>query len=663
MRLLLGSLSAVVCMYACIAISSVVDAQVLLSDDFERKSGSFGQDGPPPVPSLTDWGSFNNALGGTVTPTSYLITQAANNNIQSVGLDDSGDYDDNGSINSLDFLKWQRDLGVIPTNPGEGADGNFSGTVDGGDLPVWSRNYGGPFGKGELRFGRTFLDVNLAGLSAVQSSGGFAIQADIAPSDTGNPGGNGRDWAGIMIADTTDPNVITSSFALANASNDNVRFGAAPRNSGSLLYRVNNEAPGVNGGGDQVFATGNPFNAGINEPIIDNPVFNDYSINYQGPNSPSPPDDFVNPTSYTVNVDVDVPNGFGAGETAFATVTIGGNTIYTNEPFTWGSDPGDADNVYLGFVGFGTAHEFDNLQVSSNGTTLFSDDFNGRTTGLAAEPIGGGNSSWGSPNNNLGGSVVTSYLTTNAGSADQQTVESGQGLLRDGRTIVDYNLATDATILANQEFSIEFEVDPADEGTIGTADGRAWGGFALGNTNDLVNWGGSLFLPNNGNARLGFAPRNSGTVLSVARGGFGTLTDGNPSNPFNEIIFDSDVFNDYSANYNPATNLPYINEKEYTIRIEVASDFSANSASTATIYIGEVGGSLVNQGTFDFQWGDNAGEAYIVFGANQALHKIDNFIIEALPASVGAVPEPSSVAMIGACLLCVARRRTRSGKA
>lgn len=624
-------------------LPATATAQVLLSDSFERSTGSFGDpDSFPPEVSLTDWGAFDNALGGTVSSVPYIVTQSGNNNIQSVGLDASGDFNTDDDIDGSDFLTWQREFGTMPANPGEGADGNFSGTVGPGDLPVWRRNYGGPFGKGELRFGRTILDVNLASLPAVQSAGGFAIQADIRPSDTGNAGGNGRDWAAIMIADSKDTAAIGGPGAISNLNNDNIRFGAAPRNSGSLLRRVNNEPAGTGAGGDQLFAVGNPFNAGINEPIIDNSTFNDYSINYLGPNGTSPPDDYVNPSSYSVSVTVDAPNGYGAGAQAFATLSVDGNTIYTNEAFTWGSDPEDADNVYLGFVGFASAHEFDNLQLSSNGTSILSDNFNGRTNGSATFA---GNSSWGSVNNSLGGSVSASYLTTDAVDENQQTVEGGFGVLRNGRTILDYNLAADPTITSNGEFTIEFEVDPADDGTLGA--GRAWGGFVLGNTNDTTDFGGALFLPNNSNARLGFAPRNSGTMLSAARGGFGTLTDGNPSNPFNEIIFDEEVFDDYSANYNNGSNEPYINDKEYTIRIEVASDFTANAASTATVFIGDVGGVLENVGTFDFVWGDNAGEAYIALAGNQSLHKIDNLLVEVLPASaINAVPEPASWAII-----------------
>ena len=345
-----------------------------------------------------------------------------------------------------------------------------------------------------------------------------------------------------------------------------------------------------------------------------------------------------------------------------------GNVMFSNEPFTWGADPEDANNVYLGFVGFGptndtvatvAGNEFDNLVLSSSGTTILSDTFNGRTTGNATEP--GGISDWGAPNNGLGGSASTTYLTTTSGNAQQQTVAGGVGVLRTGRTILDYNLATDATITSNGEFTIEFEVDPTDDGA-GSSAGRSWAGFALGNTNDLINWGGALFLPNNNNARLGFAPRNSGSMLSVARGGFGQLLDGNPSNPFDELIFDQEVFDNYAANYNNGSGDDFLNNKGYTMRVEVASDFTANAASTATVLIGEVGGPLTNIGTFDFQWGDNAGEAYIALAGNNDLHKIDNLIVEVLPASLlTAVPEPSSVLMTLVCSgsLGLLRRRTR----
>ena len=98
-------------------------AQILFSDSFERTTGAFGDLEPPPVPALSDFGSFDNAMGGTISPAAYLTTDPPNNNIQSVGLDDRGDYNNSSVIDGPDFVQWQRENGTMPENPGEGADG------------------------------------------------------------------------------------------------------------------------------------------------------------------------------------------------------------------------------------------------------------------------------------------------------------------------------------------------------------------------------------------------------------------------------------------------------------------------------------------------------------------------------------------------------------
>jgi hypothetical protein len=58
------------------------------------------------------------------------------------GPEHPGDYDGDMDVDGHDFLAWQRALGS-PANPaGSGADGDASGTVGGGDLPVWRNNFG-----------------------------------------------------------------------------------------------------------------------------------------------------------------------------------------------------------------------------------------------------------------------------------------------------------------------------------------------------------------------------------------------------------------------------------------------------------------------------------------------------------------------------------------
>jgi hypothetical protein len=61
-----------------------------------------------------------------------------------------GDYNNNGFTDGADFLIWQRTLGQEVLNPGDGADGDESGTVDGGDLTYWEDRYGLSTRGGEL---------------------------------------------------------------------------------------------------------------------------------------------------------------------------------------------------------------------------------------------------------------------------------------------------------------------------------------------------------------------------------------------------------------------------------------------------------------------------------------------------------------------------------
>jgi ELWxxDGT repeat protein len=56
----------------------------------------------------------------------------------------TGDYDGNRRVDGNDFLLWQRQLGQPVAAPGDGPDGDASGTVDAGDLTVWSDHYGKP---------------------------------------------------------------------------------------------------------------------------------------------------------------------------------------------------------------------------------------------------------------------------------------------------------------------------------------------------------------------------------------------------------------------------------------------------------------------------------------------------------------------------------------
>ena len=56
---------------------------------------------------------------------------------------EQGDFDSDGDVDGADFLRWQREFGVMVEPHGSGADGDGSGQVDAGDLAIWQQHYGG----------------------------------------------------------------------------------------------------------------------------------------------------------------------------------------------------------------------------------------------------------------------------------------------------------------------------------------------------------------------------------------------------------------------------------------------------------------------------------------------------------------------------------------
>jgi hypothetical protein len=53
------------------------------------------------------------------------------------------DYNRNSATDTADFVLWRDTTGQAVTNPGEGADGDLSGTVDDADNALWRANFGG----------------------------------------------------------------------------------------------------------------------------------------------------------------------------------------------------------------------------------------------------------------------------------------------------------------------------------------------------------------------------------------------------------------------------------------------------------------------------------------------------------------------------------------
>lgn len=59
-----------------------------------------------------------------------------------VGADPSADFDDDGDVDGVDFLAWQRGFGMSNgANPSDG-DANWDGAVDMADLTVWQQQMG-----------------------------------------------------------------------------------------------------------------------------------------------------------------------------------------------------------------------------------------------------------------------------------------------------------------------------------------------------------------------------------------------------------------------------------------------------------------------------------------------------------------------------------------
>jgi hypothetical protein len=52
-----------------------------------------------------------------------------------------GDYDGDADVDGADFLAWQLTLGAAATPPGQGADGNVNGAIDGPDLALWRSRF------------------------------------------------------------------------------------------------------------------------------------------------------------------------------------------------------------------------------------------------------------------------------------------------------------------------------------------------------------------------------------------------------------------------------------------------------------------------------------------------------------------------------------------
>lgn len=320
-----------------ICMRARVQAQtILLSDSFERTAGSTGDPGAiPPDVGFSDWGAFDNSLGGTIAPIAYRKTNATNANQQTVNE-----------------------------------------------------------GFGELRFGRTILDYNFATDPNVQAAGGFSVEYKINVSDAGGGGLSGRDWGGVALVDTNSVLRTGGPGAISNFANDNIRAATLPRNSGSMLIRLNNstdvDLPSTGGGNtpnaddasEYRRVVGNPLNAGFNEPIFDAAAHSAYTATMGGDAAYA--GGFENPAVYTVRMEITSPNFLNNNGPALIRTFVNGLEVDLNDglagvqgnSFRLGNDPSlsgtDTDvntlpyqgGLYLAFIGNSATHLIDDLVVS-----------------------------------------------------------------------------------------------------------------------------------------------------------------------------------------------------------------------------------------------------------------------------------------------------------
>ncbi len=289
------------------------------------------------------------------------------------------------------------------------------------------------------------------------------------------------------------------------------------------------------------------------------------------------------------------------------------------------------------------------LAVSVQAATILSDDF-GRTAGAAPPPAA---FNWGDNNNGLGGSVTQTYLAGAGSGAGWVTdvgaslpgghVSVGQGNLRNKAAIVDYNLATDADVLAAGGFIVQAAFKPQQG-----VSGREWLSVVIRSSNAAT---GSLYAiadkPEETATVAGMAIRNTSSVLRVGYPQGYT----NPPIATEEPILDQTLFDSYVW----GAALP--NDNLYEVKISVAStDFSAAGSYTACYYARIIGQSWVSLGSLTGTWGtDDA--AYVVLAGTRGDSGTTYTEAYFDSLKITAIPEPATFVLLGLGGLLLGRRR------
>lgn len=278
---------------------------------------------------------------------------------------------------------------------------------------------------------------------------------------------------------------------------------------------------------------------------------------------------------------------------------------------------------------------------SASATVLITDTFDGRTL----------TSDWGTVDNGLvggeSGTISASYVLDDQAGVN---VDGGAAMFTNSRVVLDYNLATDADVIAGGGFVVEFTVSPGDGddgGGVNTGTGRESAGVAIVDSTSNPPFGGAGAITNAGNTVIRYAalPRNSGSVGTLLRDATGTrvlTAGGNPNAGFNEDVFDQTTFDRYVSEGTPT---PFVNALSYDVRIEVSTNsFAAGELATVST---TVNGVTLSDETIS--WGED-NSAYVSAIAFNGPHGYDDL-------KVTALPEPASIALLGLGGLAMLRRR------
>ncbi|MEO0529981.1 MAG: hypothetical protein AAF266_05305 [Planctomycetota bacterium] len=251
---------------------------------------------------------------------------------------------------------------------------------------------------------------------------------------------------------------------------------------------------------------------------------------------------------------------------------------------------------------------------------------------------------WGMVDN---GSVGGTNGTVAAGYAldGGVTTDGATGVVSNNRVVLDYNLATDPSVIAGGGFVVEWRVNPTDGDVDGT--GREFAGIGISDSNTNPPYGGAGAITNGANTTLRYAllPQNSGSVGRLTRtaGNVRTLTAGGiPGPSFSEIVFDQPTFDAYAAQ-DPLPD-PFVNDTFYDVRIEVLGDFTAASPTLITSTV-----NGVTLPTETIEWGA-AGQAYVSAVAFNGPHQYDDL-------RISAIPEPTAGVLALLALTAFAKRR------